>query len=130
MMICLGDEKKPNHEGIIQLLGMLMNKRMDSKEKIQILHDEYAIPKSDQLDKEMETMCNWSQGVYAEGRAEGRAEGEARGVAKGIIELGRDFNLSDTDIINKIASKLNCPRPKAEEYFYEFSAAQQPTASV
>lgn len=51
-------------------------------------------------------------------------------VAKNIIKMGRKFGMSDTDMINTIASELGCPRPKAEEYFYEFSAAQQPTTSV
>ncbi len=47
-------------------------------------------------------------------------EGKIEGEAKGIIEAGFDFSLSETDILQRLQTKLNVSLQKAQEYFEMF----------
>lgn len=58
-------------------------------------------------------MCTLFNKIQAEGRAEGREEGRA----VEIVEMGREFGLSDADILNRLQEKLNLSLQKAQEYF-------------
>ena len=61
-------------------------------------------------------MDNLFDKIAKEGEAKGKAEGEA----KGIIESGLDFNLSESDILERLQKKLDVPLQKAQEYFNMF----------
>lgn len=56
-----------------------------------------------------------------EGRLEGREEGRKEGRAVEIIETGIEFELQDSDIIERLQRKLEISLQKAEEYFRQFS---------
>ncbi len=56
-----------------------------------------------------------------EGREEGRMEGRKEGRAVEIIETGIEFELQDSDIIERLQRKLEISLQKAEEYFRQFS---------
>ena len=56
-----------------------------------------------------------------EGREEGRMEGRKEGRAAEIIETGIEFELQDSDIIERLQRKLEISLQKAEEYFRQFS---------
>ena len=55
-----------------------------------------------------------------EGRLEGREEGRKEGRAVEIIETGIEFELQDSDIIERLQKKLEISLQKAEEYFRIF----------
>lgn len=59
--------------------------------------------------------------VFEATRAEGVAEGMAKGRAVEIIETGREFGLSEADILKRLQDKLQISVQKAQEYFTMFS---------
>ena len=57
-----------------------------------------------EIEKEVITMCNLSQGIKAEGRAEGKAEGILEGIAKATLvyvkRLMQKNNMSAADAMD------------------------------
>ena len=80
VMICLGNTETGN-EGLLKLLNVLLSSKATPEEKKQILQDEFQIPMTQTLDREVSDMCNLSQAVWEEGRE----EGEVKGIEKGIL---------------------------------------------
>jgi hypothetical protein len=57
-------------------------------------------------------MCTLFEEIAQESEAKGRAQGRAQG----IIETGYDFGLSDSDILERLQTKLNVSLKQAQEY--------------
>ena len=91
-------EYDEQHE-LHRFLGALFSKGLTSEERLSIMEEEYHIP-SRVLGKEVETMCNLSQGIKEDALAEGREAGIAEGREAGIAE-GREANL-----LEQISKKL------------------------
>ena len=69
VMINLGKSDK-NYSGLIEMLNLLTNMRRVSVEKaMDILEKNYGVKFKNRL-KEVDDMCNLSQGFYDEGEAE------------------------------------------------------------
>ena len=79
----LGDEERPVHEdvrGVQQaspekyelhrLLVALVSKKLTTSEKLEIIEKEYKIPVNDNLRKDVNVMCNLSQGIVDETKIE------------------------------------------------------------
>ena len=89
-IVMLGLTKElPEHDEMYELhrlLGALLSKELTINEKLTIIGDEYNIPVEENFRRDVNIMCNLSQGIredgIAEGIAIGRAEGEARGRAE------------------------------------------------
>ena len=82
VMINLGKSDK-NYSGLIKMLDLLTNMRRIPVEKaMDILEKDYGVKFKNRL-KEVDDMCNLSQGFYDDGKAEGIIEGEAKGRAEG-----------------------------------------------
>ena len=65
VMIGLSDEL-PEHDEIYELhrlLGTLLSKKLDVTEKLNIIETEYQIPVETEAGKDVECMCNLSQGI-------------------------------------------------------------------
>lgn len=75
----------------------------------------------EQADKEKNgeecDMSNAIDDLFEDGRLEGKAEGKVEGKAEEIIEFGRDFGLSENDILARLQRKLNMTAQAAKEYF-------------
>ena len=117
IMVCLGkdgDVERGNR--LHRLLVSLMSDKLTVQQKKDILEQEYGFAMDRESDRRMTGMCNWS--AYIEERAlnKGRAEGIQKG-AEGIIELGIEFGLSESNILERLQSKLNIPLNTAQEYF-------------
>ena len=70
----------PEHDETYELhrlLGALLSKQLTVDEKLNIIGEEYDIPIEENLRKDVDVMCNLSQGIKEDGIAIGRAEGEA-----------------------------------------------------
>lgn len=59
-----------------------MSQDLTVDEKLKIIEKEYEIPIEENMKKDVNVMCNLSQGIKEKGIAIGRAEGEAKGEAK------------------------------------------------
>ncbi len=71
----------PEHDGkyeLHRLFGTLLSKKLSADEKLAIIGTEYDIPIEEDLRKDVNVMCNLSQGIREDGIAIGEARGEAR----------------------------------------------------
>ena len=69
------DFENSNYDDLKQVYSIWICLNMD--EKLNIIGQEYAIPIEENLRKDVDVMCNLSQGIKEDGIAIGRAEGEA-----------------------------------------------------
>ena len=58
-----------------------------------------------------------------QGIAQGLAEGKTEGQAETIVEMGHEFGLTETDILERLQRKLGVSMQKAKEYFRMFAGA-------
>ena len=72
VMICLGGSEKEEENELLRLLDVLVSSDKKADEKKAILENEFQIPMTENLEEEVETMCNLSDGV------------EQKGIQKGI----------------------------------------------
>lgn len=95
VMIGLAKEL-PGHNEMYELhrlLGTLLSQELTADEKLSIIGEEYKIPIEENMRKDVNVMCNLSQGIEDKGRAEGRAEGEAK-IKQIVLNLyHRDFTI-------------------------------------
>lgn len=89
IMIGLAKEL-PEHDETYELhrlLGALLSKQLTGEEKLNIMGQEYDIPIEENLRKDVDVMCNLSQGIKEDGIAIGREEGRAEGEAGIILKM-------------------------------------------
>ena len=111
-----------------RLLGALFAQGLTAGQRLNIIKEEYDIPIEQNIEQEVDVMCNLSQGIKEagiaegreEGREEGRVEGRSEGRAEEIIETGYEFGLSEQDILERLQKKLSIPLQKAQEYLLMF----------
>ena len=84
--VYLGDIKDEKCRGLLRLLSVLLSSEMLPDEKKQILQEEYKIPMTQTLDKEVSSMSNLGHAVFLKGVEQGRSEGHAEGHAEGRVE--------------------------------------------
>ena len=86
-IVMIGFAKEPagnaeNH-GLHRLLGVLLSDTMKAEEKFNVMGNEYGIPVDMDIRRDVDIMCNLSQGIMEKGEAIGREKGEAIGREKG-----------------------------------------------
>ncbi len=90
VMICLGSSSDKNYNGTLKLLDVLLSDEIGSEEKRKTLQNDFDIPMTKTLDREVNLMCNLSKGVWEKGRVAGMEEG----VLKDIRNLMKTMKLS------------------------------------
>ena len=82
-------EKEERYE-LHRLLGALLSAKLNVDEKFDIIGNEFDIPLEGNIRKDVNDMCNLSQGIkeqaYAEGTENGIVKGVAIGKREGIAE--------------------------------------------
>ena len=82
-------EKEERYE-LHRLLGALLSAKLDVNTKLDIIGNEFDIPLESDIRKDVNDMCNLSQGIkeqaYAEGTENGIVKGVAIGKREGIAE--------------------------------------------
>ena len=73
-------------------------------EKKQVLQDEFNIPMTQTMDREVSLMCNLSQGV------------EARGIEKGVLASVQNLVKNTGWTIEKALSVLEVPKEEWKQY--------------
>ncbi len=100
VLIGLGnaDDNNLPPNGIVKFLSTIFSENIDFKAKISILEDMYDFKITEEIEEEVDRMCNLSEAIWekglaegmnrgiAKGKAEGISEGIAKGIAKGISE--------------------------------------------
>ena len=83
IMVYLSQEESGNR--LIELLKTVADRTMESEKKISILEKEYGIEINERIEKEVNSMCNYSQLIKEEGRSEGILLGETNGRIQGLF---------------------------------------------
>ena len=87
-IVMIGLAKKiPEHSDqyeLHRLLGALLSQNLTVNEKIDIIGNEYDIQTRDDLRKEVNTMCNLSEGIEERGIEKGIEKGLAMGIEQGL----------------------------------------------
>lgn len=75
VILNLGDANQKSDKEIINLLNVLLSSKETPDNKKRILHDEYHIAMTVELESEVLNMCNLSQAVWDKGMEQGMAQG-------------------------------------------------------
>ena len=116
VFVLLGDEEEKEAEGVLRLLDVLFRSEKSLEERKHILEEEFDIAMNEDMEMEVQHMCNLSKGV------------ENRGIRKGIIqgrEEGREEeklnsirNVMDTLglTLEQAMDVLDVPKSEQEKY--------------
>ena len=110
VMVYLGNTEQARSTHLLRMLNTLLSEEIRAAEKLDILSNEYRIPRGASLEKEVHTMCNLSQGVEERGIAKGLAKGLEQGLEQGL-EKGKQEGLI-TAVMNMM-SNLKLPLEEA-----------------
>ena len=112
LILCLGKPQDKKENMALDLLSSLLSEELSAEEKLRILNEEFQIPITQQLDKEVSLMCNLSQGIENRGIQKGMKKGKIQGA----IDMCRDLNLPEEEILQRIMQKFNLSEDTAREY--------------
>ncbi len=80
VVVNLGDAERNAEFGILDLLNTLFSPKVTADEKKRALSEKYSIAMTEELESEVQRMCNLSTAIANEARDEGRKEGINTGV--------------------------------------------------
>ena len=117
LMICLGNIKQTKTNDLLKLLAVLLTNEIGEAEKKRVLIEEYQIKMTENLEKEVNQMCNLSQGILQKGIE----EGTLKGIEEGKIESAKSLLdvLSDEIIAEKLKIELNLVKELRKEALSE-----------
>ena len=104
-------EKEERYE-IHRLLGALLSTKLNVDEKFDIIGNEFDIPLESDIRRDVNDMCNLSQGIkeqtYVEGTENGIAIGKQEGIAETIIKMYRKGYEAEqiSDILDMTAEEV------------------------
>ena len=82
-MLCfsprLGDENM-TASSILRMLDVIFTSKKKPQERKTILEESYSIPMTQKLSKEINDMCNFSEGFYERGISQGINQGISQGI--------------------------------------------------
>ena len=111
-MVCLGRPESENYSGVLKLLGVLLSEEMAYTEKQRILEEDFLIPMRKELESEVSSMCNLSDGVEARGIAKGIAKGVTSTTLQSIRSLMETVGWTAEQAMDA----LKIPKEEQEKY--------------
>ena len=108
VMVCLGNKKYTELNGLLRLLNMMMvDNYLTKQEKRQILTDEFEIEITPELERGVDKMCNLSEGIekkgydrgFNNGREDEKLASARRMIAKGKFTAEDISELADLPIV-------------------------------
>lgn len=126
VMICLGNKKYTELNGLLRLLNMMMvDNYLTKQEKRQILTDEFEIEITPELERGVDKMCNLSEGIEQKGIAigleKGRAEGRKQGQEDEKLASARRMIAKGKFTAEDISESLDLPLDRVKELIQEQS---------
>ena len=103
IVLNLGEPADESDCGILNLLSTLFSTTVLPAEKKRILNENYNITMTEELESEVQYMCNLSTAIENKGRAEGRTEGRVEGF--GLLSKLIDMLMGESryDDVKKVA---------------------------
>ena len=111
IIVNLGDPEEDVNNQILRLMNVLLSSKTGVEEKQKIMHDEFRIAMTSELESEVSDMCNLSQGIFNDGVEKGMEKG-----IQGAVELLHRAGLSDQKIIDEIMLQYHLSKEEAEKY--------------
>ena len=112
VMIRLGDENDANYSGLLKFLEVLLSAEKTAAEKKSILQTEFDLPLTQEIESEVQTMCNVSQGVLEKGIIQGRSLGRD----ERTLELIRNLMASTKQSAEQVMALLRISADEQEKY--------------
>ena len=115
IIVNLGDPEEDVDNQILRLMNVLLSSKTSVQDKQKVMHDEFRISMTSELESEVSDMCNLSQGIFNDGVEKGMEKGMEKGI-QGAVELLHRAGLSDQKIIEEIMLQYHLSKEEAEEY--------------
>ncbi|SFW22888.1 PD-(D/E)XK nuclease family transposase [Selenomonas ruminantium] len=123
VMICLGNKKYTELNGLLRLLNMMMvDNYLTKQEKRHILTDEFDIEITPELERGVDKMCNLSEGIEKKGFDKGREEGLKQGQEDEKLASARRMIAKGKFTAEDISESLDLPLKRIQELMQEQSA--------
>jgi len=114
VMVYLGKDQDHPQSKMLNLLKSLLSQELDGQAKTKILEEEYDIPRTQELEEELEHMCNISKGFFEDGIEQGEYQKAVDIAKKGlknkisleIISVMTGFTISEIEELN--TDKMRC----------------------
>ena len=116
VMVHLGAEDEKNYDGVLKLLGTLLTSNSSVDEKKRVLQEEFHIPMTQTLDREVSLVSTFLQTV--------EARGLEKGVAKGILLSVENLMKNTGWPFEKALSTLNVPKDQWKSYSDQINIGQ------
>ncbi len=94
---------------IIRLLSALLSKNKSAEERKKIMNDEFSIPMTEEITKEVDVMCNLGYAIETEAYNKGQRKGERKGERKGKIN-------NQLENIRTVMKKMNSTAKEAMDF--------------
>ena len=123
----LGDRGEESDEPVVRLLSGLLSAKKTAAEKKKMLSEEFYIDMTEEIDQEVSSMCNLSEGIFEKGIEAGIARGMEAGIVKGreagrlevLFDLVRDGTLTIS-----VAAEAAAMEPSEFEQQYNENLSQ------
>ncbi len=124
LLLCLGDMGDETENSALDLLNILLSIKDDPDEKLQRLKEQFQIPITQGLDREVSLMCNLSKGIEDRGIQKGIQEGIQKGIQEGIqkgeilgaVKTCRSLKMPEKDILMKLQELFSLTAEEAKQY--------------
>ena len=100
---------------MLRLLDVLFSSETGAEKKRHILQQDFDIPMTQALERKVDVMCNFSQGVWEQGMEAGRKEGLEAGAMQNMLNSIKNLLKNTGWPIEQVMSMLGVPdadRPK------------------
>lgn len=112
-LLCL-DGASAGKENVIGMLDVALSNEMSAKEKVHHLESGFGIRVTESLEGRIETMCNYSKGVYDDGMEKGIEKGIV-----GAVSILKGMGETPEKIIDRLVHQYGLSKEEAAEYVGE-----------
>ena len=105
-LLCL-DGKPTGKENVVGMLNVALANGMPTEEKIRQLDTKYDIKVTNGLEGRLETMCNYSKGVYDDGMEKGIA---------GAVDILKRMGMNTSKIVEQLMIQYGLSKEDADKY--------------
>lgn len=113
-LLCL-DGKPTGKENMVEMLDVALANGMPVEEKIRQLENKYDIKVTNGLEWRLETMCNYSKGVYDDGMEKGMEKGIDTGIA-GAVDILKRMGMTTSKIVEQLMLQYGLSKEDADKY--------------
>lgn len=99
VMVCLGAKRDQSDNVLLGMLDVLLSWDLNAPEKKEILEREYGLPMTEELEGEVEQMCNLSDGV----EQKGIEKGIKQGMLEALTALVKDRIISEEEAAKRMS---------------------------